>query len=417
MAVLGGNSVNGTPTASFATVEGNGTNYIRGNKEITNLEPVNVVYNETAQVSAADRSKIIPENIVDGVTILGVTGTAGGGGSSYYDFLDKKILSEDIISFNESFSCEIPNFNTFMNDTFASDPNQDYIEWWRHFMEDFEPVPFMLPKDYRFTLVYSDGSSSTFSFGDGKDVGQYPITPITDPAISTEWNYNYSNVAHIEATSENSGDITFELSNGSNFLISVSIETDAETGDARLYFFFSDYDQGTSSIPASNVTKLVVWMPSCNTHYVEKHVVNDFDGLHDCLDYIASNMDFDGDPVTYSGDPIDKTFVFDDVQFIDLDEGFAQYLDTEFYKNIYSCGHMFLDFSGYIEKAFHENDNVTVLPLSGMISGVETDAETGDSRVVLAPIFVNEEAYPYPAYDAIKSIFNGTIRIKIEPTN
>lgn len=82
MAVKYGNSdADGTPTASFTTIAGYGANYIKGNADIDSLEQVNVTFNETAQISANERAKIIPSNIVEGVSILGVAGTAGGGGS------------------------------------------------------------------------------------------------------------------------------------------------------------------------------------------------------------------------------------------------------------------------------------------------------------------------------------------------
>lgn len=81
MAVKYGNSdADGTPTASFTTIAGYGANYIKGNADIDSLEQVNVTFNETAQISEEERAKIIPSNIVEGVSILGVAGTAGGGG-------------------------------------------------------------------------------------------------------------------------------------------------------------------------------------------------------------------------------------------------------------------------------------------------------------------------------------------------
>ena len=80
MAIKYGNTVNGAPSASFTTNRGQGTNYIKGNADVDSLNSVDVTFNETARISAEERAKIIPNNIVDGVTILGVTGTAGGGG-------------------------------------------------------------------------------------------------------------------------------------------------------------------------------------------------------------------------------------------------------------------------------------------------------------------------------------------------
>lgn len=80
MAIKYGNSVNGIPSASFTTNQGQGTNYVKGNADVDSLNSVDVTFNETARISAEERAKIVPRNIVDGVTILGVTGTAGGGG-------------------------------------------------------------------------------------------------------------------------------------------------------------------------------------------------------------------------------------------------------------------------------------------------------------------------------------------------
>ena len=93
--ITGNNDSNGISTASFTTVVGGGTNYIKGNKDIDTLDSVNVTYNETAQVSASERAKIIPENIVKGVNILGVTGTAEGGGGGQTPFLIPYMLDTE----------------------------------------------------------------------------------------------------------------------------------------------------------------------------------------------------------------------------------------------------------------------------------------------------------------------------------
>lgn len=50
-----------------------------GNQDITTLDEYDVVYKATARVSAAERAKIIPANIKKDVEILGVTGTHEGG--------------------------------------------------------------------------------------------------------------------------------------------------------------------------------------------------------------------------------------------------------------------------------------------------------------------------------------------------
>ena len=76
-------------------LRGGGTNYIKGNKDIDTLDSVNVTYNETAQVSASERAKIIPENIVKGVNILGVTGTAEGGGGTNVFYINCAVNNLD----------------------------------------------------------------------------------------------------------------------------------------------------------------------------------------------------------------------------------------------------------------------------------------------------------------------------------
>ena len=53
-----------------------------GNQDIASLTLYNVKDKATAQISASQRALIIPENIAEGVTILGVTGTHQGGGGS-----------------------------------------------------------------------------------------------------------------------------------------------------------------------------------------------------------------------------------------------------------------------------------------------------------------------------------------------
>lgn len=50
-----------------------------GNQDITTLNEYDVSSKATARVSAAERAKIISENIKKDVTILGVTGTFDGG--------------------------------------------------------------------------------------------------------------------------------------------------------------------------------------------------------------------------------------------------------------------------------------------------------------------------------------------------
>lgn len=56
-----------------------------GNQDIDTLNEYDVTSKATARISAAQRALIIPENIAEGVTILGVTGThSGGGGSNPY---------------------------------------------------------------------------------------------------------------------------------------------------------------------------------------------------------------------------------------------------------------------------------------------------------------------------------------------
>lgn len=51
-----------------------------GNQDISTLNEYDVSAKATARISAAERAKIIPANIADGVTILGVAGTHQGGG-------------------------------------------------------------------------------------------------------------------------------------------------------------------------------------------------------------------------------------------------------------------------------------------------------------------------------------------------
>ena len=55
--------------------------YESGNKDVADLTEQDVSTKATARISAAERAKIIPGNIKDGVTILGVTGTHSGGQS------------------------------------------------------------------------------------------------------------------------------------------------------------------------------------------------------------------------------------------------------------------------------------------------------------------------------------------------
>ena len=50
-----------------------------GNQDITTLDEYDVYNKATARVSSNERAKIIPENIVEGVSILGVDGTAKSG--------------------------------------------------------------------------------------------------------------------------------------------------------------------------------------------------------------------------------------------------------------------------------------------------------------------------------------------------
>lgn len=64
-----------------------------GNQDITTLNEYDVTDKATARVSAAERAKIIPENIKQGETILGVEGSYSGGGTSapsndvnFYDY-------------------------------------------------------------------------------------------------------------------------------------------------------------------------------------------------------------------------------------------------------------------------------------------------------------------------------------------
>ena len=51
-----------------------------GNQDIETLSEYNVASKSTARISATEREKIIPENIKKDITILGVTGTHEGGG-------------------------------------------------------------------------------------------------------------------------------------------------------------------------------------------------------------------------------------------------------------------------------------------------------------------------------------------------
>ena len=53
--------------------------YESGNKDVADLTEQDVSTKATARISAAERAKIIPGNIKEGVTFLGVTGTHAGG--------------------------------------------------------------------------------------------------------------------------------------------------------------------------------------------------------------------------------------------------------------------------------------------------------------------------------------------------
>lgn len=50
-----------------------------GNQDISDLTEYNVSSKATARISEEERAKIIPENIAEGVTILGVQGSSGVG--------------------------------------------------------------------------------------------------------------------------------------------------------------------------------------------------------------------------------------------------------------------------------------------------------------------------------------------------
>lgn len=64
-----------------------------GNQDIATLDEYNVSAKATARVSAAERAKFLPENIADGVTLLGVQGTHQGG----TDTSDATAYSSDIL--------------------------------------------------------------------------------------------------------------------------------------------------------------------------------------------------------------------------------------------------------------------------------------------------------------------------------
>lgn len=196
----------------------------------------------------------------------------GGGGSSgdpgtYVDF-GKNILSEDIIEVNNDGSYDnTVNFTAFMNNTFSDD-----IEYWQYIiMESYDrdkKIELRLPKDYRFTVIYNDKTSVTVSFSMAQDYDFYPANG------SAFWNYGYTSIS-LEAIAEHAASITFDLPNGSKLIEDVFIYTDAETGDSTVIFGSAVYDQGTSSHPTTDVNKIVIWMPSCNTHYNSTPIIID----------------------------------------------------------------------------------------------------------------------------------------------
>ena len=67
-----------------------------GNQDISTLDEYDVASKATARISAAERAKIIPENIADGVTIFGVTGTALTG-NTVTDFKGGTLLQENTV--------------------------------------------------------------------------------------------------------------------------------------------------------------------------------------------------------------------------------------------------------------------------------------------------------------------------------
>ena len=66
---------NATTPGTYETFNLNGITP-EGNQDIETLNEYNVSAKATARVSATERAKIIPENIITGATILGVSGSA-----------------------------------------------------------------------------------------------------------------------------------------------------------------------------------------------------------------------------------------------------------------------------------------------------------------------------------------------------
>ena len=77
---IGDHIENGVDSVKLENADSSGSYcdfvYETGNQDITDLSSTSVVGKSTAQVSAAERAKIIAGNIKNGVSILGVTGTA-----------------------------------------------------------------------------------------------------------------------------------------------------------------------------------------------------------------------------------------------------------------------------------------------------------------------------------------------------
>lgn len=358
--VVANPTVTGTE-ASLTSIEVDGTKYVVADVESVNGKTGVVVLDKSdiglgnvdntsdanKPVSTATQTALNgkQDTLVSGTNIKTINdqsllgeGNITIGGTSGPDY-SKIVISEDTVTITEdqetegTYYLQADNFVSFMQEVICSSDN---TTWWMDYMNavyagSYESTEFM-PKDYRFSLIFKDNHCNSCSSTIIADKGVYP-NPNSPSEIDWETDgYGYpAGQSYIEyiPNSETSGTIDFEFLNGNESVgIFIPISIDDSGDDPELLFPDGNirivYD-GDDEV--DNIDKLIVWTPSCNTHFESSQPAT---GTL-CTPYMASVLDFINKHVNVDKlialiEDVDSTIL--DVDITDPDRGFFLQLFT-----------------------------------------------------------------------------------------